>query len=222
MAAPELLRRQAADLGFVLDAETSRCEVLFLEELLRWNRRINLTAIRDLDEGVEKHLLDSLTILPLLDGTEHLLDAGSGAGLPGIPLAIALPGLQVTSLDAVAKKIQFQRHAARLLHLQKRVHPRHERIEALAAAERAELYDVVVARAFSSLANIVDKCASLILPGGRLLAMKGAETQRELDESRSAIAASGLVPGENRHLTLPKSQALRTIVVLHKPVPPNP
>ncbi len=219
MDAASRLRSQAAALGISLCAQVCEKELLFLQELLRWNRRMNLTAIRSLEEGVEKHLLDSLTLIPLLKKDESLLDVGSGGGFPGIPLAVALPELQVTSVDSVAKKIQFQRHAVRLLGIQDRVNALHIRIEELAAnAEDKNRFDVVVSRAFASLSTIVDSCAPLTKEGGRLLVMKGAEVEEDLSTSRQRITESGLSLSETRSFRLPESRSARTILVLHKTV----
>lgn len=216
MDAPARLGAQAADLGLALSEPTCRQEVRFLQEVLHWNRRVNLTAIRNLEQGIEKHLLDSLAALPFFKGDEHLLDIGSGAGFPGIPLALALPGLKVTSVDSVAKKIQFQRHAVRLFALQERVQPLHARIEDLPEKCRAEPYDTVIARAFSSLSTILRCSAPLLAPGGRLLVMKGAEAQQELAENRDIIVESGFIQGRNVFFTLPDSHASRAVIVLHK------
>jgi 16S rRNA (guanine527-N7)-methyltransferase len=139
----------------------------YLALLVRWNATYNLTAIRDPAEMVPKHLLDSLSVAPFLRGT--LADIGSGGGLPGIPLALALPGLDVTVVESNGKKARFLREALRVLQLQ----------NARVAETRAERlpepaqYDCVISRAFSSLGDFVLVGAHLLKPGGRMLAMKG-------------------------------------------------
>lgn len=210
------LQQQLAGLGVAIDAETARRLLVFLDELLRWNQKLNLTAVRDRDEAVEKHLVDSLTLLPLLPETTRLLDLGSGGGLPGIPLSIVLPQLQVVSVDAVAKKIHFQRHAARLLGLT-RFTALHARVEALAQqADHRQGYDVVVARAFSALSNLAVLAAPLLRPGGRLFAMKGPEGGQELTAAAAELVRQGLVHRQTATLTLPVSGAARSLLVLEK------
>ena len=126
-------------------------QLTFLDELLRWNQRINLTSIKQPNEALEKHLIDSLLLLPYLAGVGNLIDLGSGGGLPGIPLAIASPWLQIVSVDSVGKKINFQRHIKRLLSLDN-LELQQARAENLAATTLMEKgYDLVIARAFTSL-----------------------------------------------------------------------
>src|SRR5512133_1632453 len=126
-----MLRELLQQLQVEIDAETEARLLRYLDELLHWNRSINLTAIANREEAIEKHLVDALTVLPWLGPAARLLDLGSGAGLPGLALKIARPGLQLTSVDAVAKKITFQRHVIRLLGLTG-VEALHGRLEELA------------------------------------------------------------------------------------------
>jgi 16S rRNA (guanine527-N7)-methyltransferase len=197
----------------------------FLHELGRWNRRLNLTAITDPEEAVEKHLLDSLTLLPILRGGERLLDMGSGAGFPGIPLKIVLPGLRVCSVDAVAKKVDFQRHIIRLLGLAG-FEPRHGRAEVLGEKEEfSKAFDVVVSRAFSSLTAFAKLALPWLAPNGRIVAMKGAEGESELEAAGEELEQMGLRCLDARRLQLPFSRAKRMLIVLAKgeeyPLGPN-
>lgn len=216
MEPSEHLASQLRELSLEVAADTSEKLLRLLAELLRWNRTHNLTAITDPVEGIEKHLVDSLTLLPLLNGDERMLDVGSGGGFPGLPLKIACPGLFVVSVDSVAKKIKFQRHAARLLGL-RGFEPLHARAESL--PERpgyAGSFDVVVSRAFASLPVFAALALPLLQSEGRILAMKGAEGERELAEAKSELAALGLVCTELRQLRLPASGALRSLLVLQR------
>jgi 16S rRNA (guanine527-N7)-methyltransferase len=139
----------------------------YLALLQRWNATYNLTAIRDPAEMVSKHLLDSLAVAPFVEGA--LADLGSGAGLPGIPLALARPELQVTLVESNGKKARFLREASRVLRLD------NARIAEVRAERLREptQYDCVISRAFSSLGEFVRLGAHLLKPGGRMLAMKG-------------------------------------------------
>jgi len=146
----------------------------YLALLVRWNATYNLTAIRDPAEMVSKHLLDSLAIVPFVHGA--LADIGSGAGLPGIPLALALPGLDVTVVESNGKKARFLREAQRHLGLAN-LHVAESRAESFAAPVR---FDCLVSRAFGSLAEFVRVGAHLLADDGRLLAMKGQQPAEEI------------------------------------------
>jgi 16S rRNA (guanine527-N7)-methyltransferase len=184
----------------------------FLDELLRWNRSINLTAVRDTRAAVEKHLVDSLTLLPLLEGGETLLDLGSGGGLPCIPLKIALPGLRVVSVEVIGKKAAFQRHAARTLELRD-FEVRQARAENLPAEGLDSKFEIVVSRAFSSLGDFVSLALPCLAPGGRIVAMKGPEGESEVATAAPLLDRFGLHRREIRRLRLP-SGADRTLIIL--------
>ncbi|SEP00491.1 16S rRNA (guanine(527)-N(7))-methyltransferase RsmG [Aquisalimonas asiatica] len=140
----------------------------YLALLSRWNRAFNLSAVRDPLEMVPRHLLDSLATLPYVEGS-RLLDVGSGAGLPGIPLALCRPELQVTLLDTNGKKTRFLRQAALELDLQQ-VTVVQDRIERWSTDC---VFDTVIARAFARLDQLVQGAGRLVAPGGLILAMKG-------------------------------------------------
>jgi len=148
----------------------------YLALLVQWNRAYNLTAIREPREMLAKHLLDSLAIHAHVPAGE-MVDIGSGAGLPAIPLALALPQLRATLVETAGKKARFLREAVRALGLSTRVRVLSARAEAVAEAGR---YDCLSARAFGTLRQILDVGGHLLRPGGRLLAMKGREPLAEL------------------------------------------
>lgn len=148
----------------------------YLDLLARWNRAYNLTAVREPREMVPRHLLDSLAMEPFLDGIATLADLGTGPGLPGIPLAIARPGLRVTLVEANGKKARFLREAVRTLGLDN-AEVAESRIEAL---DRPGAFDAITARALASLPQILGFGGHLLAPGGRLLAMKGARPDEEI------------------------------------------
>lgn len=147
----------------------------YLALLDRWNRTYNLTAIRDPREMLSKHLLDSLSMWPhVRDG--KLADLGTGPGLPGIPLALARPGLQVTLVESNGKKTRFLREVVRQLGLAN-VRVLESRAEAV---DEPGAYDQVTARAMDTLAGILAVGGHLLAPGGRLLAMKGQRPDAEI------------------------------------------
>lgn len=178
----------------------------YLDLLLKWNRTYNLTALRDRDQGITHHLLDSLAILPWV-GEGALLDVGSGGGLPGIPLAIARPALSVTMVDAVQKKVGFLQQAAIELKLP-RVHAVHARVEMLSGS-----YAQISSRAFSELADFVRLTRYLLAPGGRWLAMKGVRPEDELQRLPAGVVVEAIQPlavpglGAERHLIILKAES---------------
>ncbi len=210
------METQLTALGLAVDKTASERLRWFSEELLRWNQRVNLTAITRIEEVVEKHIVDSLTLMPFFSGDERTLDVGSGGGFPGLPLKIVLEGLDLVSVDAVAKKINFQRHVVRQLGLSCCI-PLHIRIEDLPRWEAfGDGFDVVVSRAFSSLSDFVSLTLPCLSAGGRLIAMKGPEGEKELAQStelfsRLGVSCVGIV--KNR---LPYSGADRLLMTLKR------
>jgi 16S rRNA (guanine527-N7)-methyltransferase len=188
----------------LLGLDTALAEPLlaYLALLVRWNAAYNLTAIRDPREMLAKHLLDSLAMHAHLDGVGRLADLGSGPGLPGIPLAIARPGLQVTLVESNGKKARFLREAVRRLKLGN-ANVAESRIEAFDAPGT---FDAITARALASLPLIVELGGHLLKPEGRLLAMKGVRPDDEIAALpagwRLAAAHPLRVPGLDamRHL----------------------
>jgi 16S rRNA (guanine527-N7)-methyltransferase len=140
-----------------------------LQLISKWNRVHNLTAVRETEQMVILHLLDSLSVLPHLEGARAVLDVGSGPGLPGIPIAIALPGSHVTLLDSSHKKCAFLQQAKTELGLAN-VEVVCDRVENWKPREK---FEAVVSRAFSDLGDFVAQAQHLVAPGGRLIAMKG-------------------------------------------------
>ncbi len=176
------LRSGAAGLGLDLDSEQLDRLLGFLDLLDKWGQTYNLTAIRDQRAAVDRHLLDSLAVHAFLSG-QRVLDVGTGAGLPGIPLAIVNPGMTFVLLDRSSKKIRFVRQAIMSLGL-KNVEAVAMRVEDFAPAA---LFDVVLARAFASLAEIWRGAAPLLAASGRVLAMKGQWPEAELHEFGDAV-----------------------------------
>jgi 16S rRNA (guanine527-N7)-methyltransferase len=191
----------ARALGFELDATQVSRLIAQLDLLDEWGERMNLTAIRERSQQVTKHVLDSLSVAPWLRGRQ-VADVGSGAGFPGIPLAIVRPDLQFSLIEATGKKCRFLEHVRDTLGL----------TNVAVVKSRAEAYkpevrfDTVLARAVGPLVDLVRNAGALVAGGGRLLAMKGRFPEEELAKKLSGwkvVAVHPLrVPGldEERHL----------------------
>jgi 16S rRNA (guanine527-N7)-methyltransferase len=165
----------ARQFGLSLDAAQCQALTRLLLELNDWNQRMNLTAIRDPAQQLTKHLLDSLSIHPYLRGA-RIADIGTGAGFPGLPLALVNPDKQFVLIDSVNKKLRFVAHAAQAMGLTN-VSVLHTRAQDHQPEQR---FDVVVSRAMGSIENFVTWCGHWCAGGGRLLAMKGRHPQEEI------------------------------------------
>ncbi|UHQ20378.1 16S rRNA (guanine(527)-N(7))-methyltransferase RsmG [Lysobacter sp. KIS68-7] len=192
-----------------LDAALATPLLEYLALLARWNATYNLTAIRDPREMVGKHLLDSLAMHSYVDAIAaaggSLADLGTGPGLPGIPLAIVKPGLQVTLVESNGKKVRFLREAVRKLGL-KNVQVVESRIEAFDAPGR---FDAITARALATLPLILELGGHLLRPGGVLLAMKGVLPADEI-----AALPSGWQVRATHAMVVPGLDAERHLVVV--------
>lgn len=197
------LQSGLAELRLELPVDAREKLLAYLALLAKWNRAYNLTAIRDPLKMVTHHLLDSLAVLPELPAG-RLADIGSGAGLPGIPLAIAEPGRSVTLAEANHKKSAFLRQAVMELALTNaEVH--HGRAERWRPATG---FAVVIARGFAELVEFLAACRHLVAPGGVLAAMKGAHPRAELERLPARCA-----PCEVRRLHVPLLEAERHLVL---------
>lgn len=196
-------------LGVTLDRHQQDQLLEYLVLLAQWNAVYNLTAVRDPFDMLALHVLDSLSIVELVrrsDGLE-VLDVGTGAGLPGVPLAVALPGISFHLVDAVAKKISFLQHVKSQLDLSN-LHALHVRIEALTLARTP---DIIVSRAYAELAAMLRTIDHLAGPATTVIAMKG---RAPTDELARLPAAWQLV--ELRALEVPYVAAQRCAVILRR------
>jgi 16S rRNA (guanine527-N7)-methyltransferase len=200
----ETLLAGAQALGVPLTADGAARLLALAAELARWNRTYNLTAITDPATVLTHHLLDSLAVHADLAGT-RIADVGTGAGFPGLPLALVNPGRQFTLIDSSGKKVRFVAHAAHLLDL--------GNVEALQARAETlhprEPFDTVLARAFAPLPELVTAVAGLCGPDTRVLALKGRRPQSEL----AGLPAPWKVRGV-RELTVPGLEEARCVVSL--------
>lgn len=193
----------AVAVGSPISDEAAVKLLAFVELLLQWNRKVNLTAIRSASEAVEMHLIDSLAAAPVLSGVGRVVDLGSGGGFPGIPLAVALPGCEFTLVDAVGKKVGFLKAAIAHLGL-RNARAIHARAEGKPDEEGIPRADAVICRAFLAPTQWLELAQKYVAPGGSILAMLGAET-------RLPAAPGGLRQTDLRNYRLPRSGAERRI-----------
>ena len=214
----EFAQQVHRQLGVRLSAAQLEALARYEQELLAWNERFNLTAIRTPQEVRTKHFLDSLTcLLALRDAPpERLIDIGTGAGFPGLPLKVIYPKMQLTLVESVGKKTEFCRHVVRTLGLSG-VEVVQERAEVLGqAAEHREKYDWAVARAVAILPVLAEYLLPLVRVGGGMLAMKGESGPAEAHKAEHAMRLLG---GHLRQLlpvTLPGVVEERYLVVVDK------
>jgi len=204
MTLAQQLAQGVLQLGFTLPAGAQQRLLEYLALLQKWNRVYNLTAVREAPRMVSQHLLDSLAVAPHV-GAATLLDVGSGAGLPGIPLALALPDSRVTLLESSHKKAAFLKQAAMELKL-RNVEVVCERVEAW---QPPADFEVVISRAFSDLAEFVSLAGRHAAAGGRLVAMKGVHPYEEIEQLPQGWQLQQVIP-----LTVPGLRAQRHLVTL--------
>lgn len=206
------LEKALFEINMSLSNEFIHSFELFAAELKKWNSKVNLTALcKDSDIAV-KHIVDSLIFASQINSDEILLDIGSGAGVPVIPLKIVKPEVSVVSVDAVGKKIMFQRHVARLLRFDK-FEALHARVESLHSTH-AGFFDVITSRAFSRLDVFVALAAPLLKKGGRMIAMKGPDVQSEIDDSRDELRSLGFEVSAMMNYVLPMNKGRRCLVTI--------
>lgn len=185
--------------------------------MLEWNERINLTAITEEKEIIVKHYLDSLSLCGTVDlKGKTLIDVGTGAGLPGIPLKIYEESLTVTLLDSLKKRVKFLKEVIGQLSL-KGIDAVHGRAEDYGVKQGfRESFDYAVARAVADLPVLCEYCLPFVKPGGLFIAMKGPSVEQEMEESGEAVSVLGGEIEDVRKLVLPFSDYERSIVLIRK------
>ena len=204
MSTADQLKRGLIALGLTLDRDTQQRLLDYIALIEKWNQVYNLTAIREPEKMVSHHLLDSLAVAPHLHA-KRLLDVGSGAGLPGIPLALAKPDTHVTLLDSNHKKAAFLNQAVMELKL-KNADVCGERVESWQTQNR---FDVIISRAFSDMGEFVRITRHLLAPGGMFAAMKGLHPYEEIDKLPPGCKVQQVLP-----LAIPGVEGARHLVLI--------
>lgn len=211
-----MLREGAAAFGAELDNRQVGTLLSYKDILAEWNKKINLTAIEEDRDIIIKHFIDSFSILPHVRKTGgRLIDIGTGAGFPGIPLKIANAGTDIVLLDSLDKRVNFLKTVIGELGL-KGIEAVHGRAEEMGAGGlHREKYGIAVARAVANLPVLLEYCLPFVKVGGIFIAMKGSSTE-ELDNSGKALDILGGSIEEVKELTLPFSDMTRNIIIIRK------
>ena len=207
-----LLRSGLHSMGLTIAEEKQQSLLQYVCLLDKWNKTYNLTAVREPERMIGLHIADSLAVLPHLAGASTVLDVGSGAGLPGIPIAIASANLQVSMLDSLQKKTAFIRQAIGEIGLQN-ADVVCERVEQFRPIKK---FDVVISRAFAELSDFVNGVAHLVATGGRMLAMKGVYPHEEIVRLDKNLNAAYRVDAVIK-LNVPQVEGERHLVILKRP-----
>jgi 16S rRNA (guanine527-N7)-methyltransferase len=209
-----ILRKGAEELGITLTSQVVASYLFYIKELKKWNQRINLTSLETDRDIAVKHFLDSLTIAPFLQDATQLLDIGTGAGFPGLPLKIFAPSIDVLLLESSQKKCSFLRHIVRGLKLAG-VEIVHGRAEDKKMIERyAGGFDLVLSRALADLLTSLQLALPYAKRGGRIVGMRGRQGEHERDTTE--WRPLGLQLLEQRRLTLPFVEEQRVLLLFER------
>jgi 16S rRNA (guanine527-N7)-methyltransferase len=188
----------------------------YMNLLVEWNKKINLTAITEEKDIILKHFVDSLTVLKYIKENKSIVDVGTGAGFPGIPLAIMNDSLKITLVDSLNKRINFLNEVCSKIKL-KNTKAIHSRAEEFGQDNNyRESYDIAISRAVSNLTVLAEYLLPLVKVGGKIICMKGPDIEEELKQAKSAIDILGGKFERCDNFCLPKSDISRNIIIINK------
>ena len=209
------LKQRAA--GYGLNLSSQHLELLdkYLHELQAWNKHMNLTGIRSRERIINELVLDSLIAASVLPQRARMLDVGSGAGFPGIPIKIYRPQIDISLLEANSKKIHFLKHIIRQLRLTK-IETIHGRIENAKHTLHPRGYHIISARALTNIVQVFEWCASYLLPNGLLVTFLGRQAEMDLQQHECVMKRWSLIPDKIIPYVLPGKNIKRSVVFLKK------
>lgn len=205
-----------SELNLKLNEKQIRQFYMYMNLLLEWNEKINLTAITQEDEIILKHFVDSLTIVKYLKEGATVIDVGTGAGFPGIPIKIVREDVNVVLMDSLNKRLKFLDEVIKEVEL-KKISTIHSRAEELARSKKyRESFDVATSRAVANLSTLAEYMLPFVNVGGKCICMKGSEVEEELEQAKNAISVLGGKINTINTFNLPKSDMGRNIIVIDK------
>ena len=214
----ELLKQRTEQLSILLDNKQQEQFINYYHILIEWNKIMNLTAITEYEEAVEKHFIDSLSVIKAADLSQlnKVIDIGTGAGFPGIPLKIVFPQLDITLLDSLNKRIKFLEEVINKLELNK-IKVIHGRAEEYARKEDyREKYDLCVSRAVANLSTLSEYCIPFIKKEGLFISYKSGDIDSEITKSKKAIRILGGKIDDVIKFKLPETEISRSFIVIKK------
>lgn len=204
------------EIGIQLNEKQIEKFFKYMNLLLDWNKKINLTAITDMDDIILKHFIDSITILKYINGENKIIDVGTGAGFPGIPIAVMKSDVEITLLDSLNKRILFLENLSKELDL-RNVEIIHGRAEDFGKNTLSrEKYDIAVSRAVANMSTLVEYLLPFVKVGGICICMKGSEIEKELESAKVAIKELGGKIEKIDKFKLPDSTMERNIIIIKK------
>ena len=212
----EKMQEKSKDLGVRFLVEQTEQFFEYMNLLIEWNEKMNLTAITEPEEIILKHFIDSITILKHIPDDSEIVDVGTGAGFPGIPLSIMNPTLKITLVDSLNKRLVFLQEVINKLKLQN-VEIVHARAEEFGQNKKyREGFDIATSRAVANLSTLSEYLIPLAKVGGKVISMKAANATEEINEAQKAINILGGITEKVEEFNLPQSDIGRTVIIIKK------